>query len=184
MSASCQTGDSPDIAPRDAMIAAGAGSLQARRLRPVRASAGFTLIELTVVLAILALASALALPNLQRLHGSIVQRTQSHALLDQIAGLGARALLDGQDYVVWPSAPESMSLGDDYLDRVAEAATPWSLGVASGWRYQLDRPLLALASGVCLGAVLEIEDPAGRRQAHTLSAPLCQASAAARPGPQ
>ena len=86
------------------MIAASAGSLQARRLRPVRASAGFTLIELTVVLAILALASALALPNLQRLHGSIVQRTQSHALLDQIAGLGARrAARRGR--IMWSGRP-------------------------------------------------------------------------------
>ena len=108
---------------------------------------GITLIELLVVLALLALLAAVVLPNFERLTASATRDTQREHILNQFAGLGAAAMLNGRDYVV---------LGTVQIDDVdAEAAlvgrTRYPLDVPEGWDVEVEEPILVRASGVCLG---------------------------------
>ena len=141
-----------------------AGGLNRRK----RAS-GFTLLELIVVLVILGVIGALALPNLQNLYASATRRADRDIALDQIARLGAEALLNGRGYVVWPAATpwEGELPGAGYARRELE--------LPADWGFELDRPLLVQANGVCLGARLTLVDPRGQRTGHDLEPPCCRA---------
>ena len=151
----------------------------ARRLRPVckhskRAGAGFTLLELIVVLVVLGAAMSLALPNLQNLYGSLVRRSDRDLVLDEVARLGAEAALAGRDLVVWPEEAELPPAEDAHLNVAAPGHLRHELGLPPNWRMELDRPLLVRANGVCLGARLTLIDAQGRREAYSLQAPFCR----------
>ena len=130
---------------------------------------GFTLLELIVVLVILGVVGALALPNLQNLYAAATRRADRDIALDQIARLGADALLSGQGLVIWP-ATESLE-GDE----AAAGYATRNLELPANWGFELDRPLLAQPNGVCLGARLTLIDPRGRRTEHDLEPPFCRA---------
>ena len=114
--------------------------------------AGFTLLELLVVLAILGLATAIALPNLQRLYASAIQASERDYVLDQVAALGREAMLHGRAYVVFGNAPPP---DPAETTRYADYE-PYVVDVPDGWRLALDRPLVVLANGVCLGGALTL----------------------------
>ena len=130
---------------------------------------GFTLLELTIVLAILGIVSALALPNLQNLYASVTRRSDRDLALDQIARLGADALLSRHGLIIWPgdAALQGEELEAGYARR--------GLELPADWGFELDRPLLVQPNGVCLGAHLTLIDPRGRRTEHDLEPPFCRA---------
>ena len=130
---------------------------------------GFTLLELIVVLVILGVVGALALPNLQNLYAAATRRADRDIALDQIARLGAEALLSGRGLIVWPvaAALEGDAPGAGYARRELE--------LPADWGFELDRPLLVQPNGVCLGARLALIDPRGRRTEHDLEPPFCRA---------
>ena len=134
-----------------------------------RRASGFTLLELIVVLVILGVVGALALPNLQNLYASATRRADRDIALDQIARLGAEALLNGRGYVVWPAeAPWEGGLPSAGYARL-------ELELPADWGFELDRPLLVQPNGVCLGAHLTLIDPRGQSTEHDLEPPFCRA---------
>ena len=142
---------------------------EAHRLRRV----GFTLLELLVVLAVLGLATALAMPNLQRLYAAATQASARDYVLDQFAGLGREAMLRGRAYVVFGNAP---------LPDPAEAARypdyeTYVVDVPEGWRLDLDRPLVVLANGVCLGGALTLSHADAAAVRVELAPPFCRVDA-------
>ena len=127
------------------------------------------MLELIVVLVILGAVGALALPNLQNLYAAATRRADRDLVLDQIARLGAEALLSGRGYAVWPDdAPVA-------ADAPTAGYARRELELPADWGFELDRPLLVRPNGVCLGARLVLIDPRGRRSAQDLEPPFCRA---------
>lgn len=148
-------------------------------------SGGFTLLELLVVLVLAGLALALALPNLDRLHGATTRATERDRILDQIAALGREAAANGQAYVLTSSAPSEDPQADPPEE--GQPAPPpdfaaYPLDLPQGWQVRVEEPILVRATGVCLGGTVTLlhEDSASRRI--TLKPPFCAvAPAAGRP---
>lgn len=130
-----------------------------------RRAAGFTLLELVVVLALLGVVTALAMPNLAGLVASAQRATERDDLINQINALGQRARLSNSNLLVagLPAAVEEVPAG----------FTSHQLEIPNGWTVEFVPPLVVRANGVCLGAELTLshaDAPALRR---TLEPPFC-----------
>ena len=131
---------------------------------------GFTLLELLVVLAVLGLATALAMPNLQRLYTAATQASERDYVLDQFSALGREAMMRGRAYVVFGNAPPP---DPAETARYAEYET-YVVDVPEGWRLALDRPLVVLANGVCLGGALTLSHAQSTAVRLELAPPYCR----------
>ena len=159
------------------------------------AQTGFTLLELVVVLALLALVAGLAIPNLERLYAGAVRSTERAYILDQFAGLGRRAMQRGRAFVVVgsgdasrPAAGEADDPGParrrpagfalppaaraDRADRAANG-----IDVPDGWEVSFDEPLVVRANGVCLGAELTLRHLGAVDVRVRLEPPFCRVAA-------
>lgn len=143
-----------------------------RTKRPSRRS-GFTLLELLIVLALLGLVTAVALPNLERLYVAATRTSERDHVLDQVAALGREAMLRGRAYVVFGNA---QAPGAAEAARYAEYET-YVVDVPDGWRLELDRPLLVRANGVCLGGALTLSHPEEEAVRVELAPPYCRVDA-------
>ena len=92
------------------------------------------------------------MPNLERLYVSATRASERDYVLDQVAALGREAMLNGRAYVVFGNAPPP---GPDEVIRYSDYET-YPVDVPEGWRLELDRPLVVLANGVCLGGSLAL----------------------------
>ena len=137
--------------------------------RSARPAAGFTLLELLVVLSLLGLVTALAVPNLQRLYASVSRTTERDHILDQFEGLGRDALANRRAYVVFeqPPGPEAAAAFPGYESR--------AIDVPEGWRIGLDRPLVVRANGFCLGGELTLTHLGTQVVRTMLAPPYCRA---------
>ena len=142
--------------------------------RDSSATQGFTLMEFLIVLLLLALIAALAVPNLDRLYASIQRQTERDYILDQFAGLGRMALLRGRGLVVagtGPTAPESLEAS---VLRARETdAELHAIDLPDGWTIDLSRPLAIGANGVCHGAELTLLYDGKVRIRLVLEPPYC-----------
>ena len=148
--------------------------------RPQR---GFTLLELLVVLVLVGLVTAIAVPNLERLYGAVTRGTERAYILDQFVGLGQRAMRQGRNYVVFdavgprdsdlagPAGAGDSAIAELLRERAEEGAEGaaqdfaallhsgyelYVIDLPEGWEIQLDPPLVIRANGVCLGAGLTL----------------------------
>lgn len=110
------------------------------------------MIELLVVLALVAALAAVVLPNFERMTASATRDTEREHILNQFAGIGVAAMLDGRDYVVLGTDP----LDDDDAEAPLLGRTRYPLDVPDGWHVDVEEPILVRASGVCLGGSLTL----------------------------
>lgn len=137
-----------------------------RALAP-RRQGGFSLFELLVVLVVIGLLTAVALPNLRQLYLSAARTADREHILDQLAALGREAALRRTNYVVFGTNADASETGPGY--------ERYPLDMPADWTLQLDRPLRANASGVCLGAEATLlhADSAAPLLRVTLEPPYC-----------
>ncbi len=131
--------------------------------------AGFTLLELMIVLGLLGLVTALALPNLQRLFASVSTATERRHILDQFEALGREALARRRAYVVFADVPDA--------DTAAAYAgfEPYAIELPETWRFRLDRPLVVRANGFCHGGELTLIHQDATVLRTMLAPPYCRA---------
>lgn len=125
--------------------------------RPTDVGAGFTLLEMLVVLALMALALGLVLPRLDVMTEGFAAAGERETMIEAIVSLGLVARADGEqiDFI-----------GD--LDRL-----PGEL--PAGWVVEVERPIRFHASGACDGGRVLLRK--GQREfLYELAAPRCRAT--------
>ena len=142
--------------------------MRRRRVAPGPVPAGFSLLELMVVLALLGLVTAVAVPNLQRLFASVSETTERQHILDQFEALGRDALANGRAYVVFSEAPDADTAAG-YAD-----FEPRPIDLPDAWRFRLDRPLVVRANGFCRGGELTLLHQGAPVLRATLAPPYCR----------
>ena len=187
----------PDV-PGGAFVAGRrrAGGLQTSA-SPAIPARGFTLLELIVVLLLMGLVTALAMPNLERLSAGVARSTERDHILDQFVGLGRRAMLQGRSYVVFGTdgARDAEPPGTARDTGAAAAGSRggpagrssdpsshadherYVIDLPKGWEIRLDPPLVVRANGVCLGAELTLRHRGVEDVRIDLEPPYCRIDA-------
>ncbi len=119
--------------------------------------AGFTLLEMIVVLAILGLSAALVGPSMLRGIDTWRRQAAMDVLLDQLRALPGDARASGKPIVVSDTT-------------LASTAPP--LRVDGDWRLRVPEPWVVGANGVCRGGEVVVANSFGERTVR-VAAPFC-----------
>ena len=131
-----------------------------------RRGAGFTLLELVVVLALLGLATALVAPQGFRMIQSWRHATDVDAALGAVAALGAQARTQGRT-LRFDAGPVPAGAVD---------------GVPEGWTIVLDTPLVVQANGACSATAGTLRSE-GYERRFAVQAPYCRLQLDVPPAP-
>ena len=123
----------------------------------LRLRRGFTLLELVVVLALLALATALVAPSGFRMMASWRRATEVDAALAAVAALGSNAAQQGRALAL-PAGPVEAGLDD----------------LPEGWQVELGAPLTVQANGACSDSLGVVRGPDGYEHPVQVQAPFCR----------
>lgn len=129
-------------------------------------ASGFTLIEILVVAAILGAIAALVMPQVERMFSRFSVALNRDDIERQIAGLGARAYVEGRTLKLqtWPPATER---------EIAEAPPEIvRVMLPAGWKLTVPQPIVYRFDGSCLGGRVVLEAD-GVALGYRLSPPFC-----------
>ena len=125
---------------------------------PDRRTAGFTLLEILLVLVLMTMIGGLVVPRVGTLYQSLLLREQRDNLLLQIEKLPYLAAQHGRVYRL--------------ADPEADGAEP--LEGLEGWALESVSPIVVHASGICSGGLLELQHEDGLYWRYALEAPYCR----------
>ena len=132
-----------------------------------RTSTGFTLMELLVVLAIVALVGAVTVPNLSRLVASTALSTERQRILNQFASLGVEAMQRNRSFAVLGTDAEDSPPHPDEFE-------PYRFPLPVGWEVRVEEPILVRANGVCGGGRVTLLHADAPPVEFELAPPLCR----------
>lgn len=127
-------------------------------------AAGFTLLEMAVSLAVLALASALVAPSISRMADGWRNESEMTSFRTRLRGLPSQARKAGREIVIETNASDSA--------RYLQLPDEWSLRMAPA--------LVVQQNGVCRDARGEVQTPSGAFVVE-VKAPFCEAEIAYAP---
>jgi prepilin-type N-terminal cleavage/methylation domain-containing protein len=129
-----------------------------------RGDQGFTLIELVVALAIVALGLTFVLPTLTAWVDRLAFSMRQQRFEDALKGLGSKARRDGRTVVLRSTDPAPNSTEQSPIE------------VPSSWTLAVEPPIAFRYDGICTGGTLRLRFPAGERT-YRLQAPYCRPEA-------
>lgn len=127
-------------------------------MTPARSAAGFTLIEILVTLAILALAASLVGPGLLATLDAASRKSALIALDEELRLARAQAVRLGEPLEATTQEP---------------LEGQWRIGLPEGWRLSADPPIRFAADGACAGARVTLTRNTSRMEVQ-LAAPRCR----------
>ena len=132
-----------------------------RPCRTGRSQAGFTLIEILVVLVIAGLIAGVALPRLFAISQRYERASQRDSLLTEIGNLGYVAYTTGKPIALGGTDPSQ----------------PAPVTIPAGWRIEVPQAVVYGFNGVCSGGTVTLVAPDGAREELKLQAPACRTGA-------
>lgn len=134
--------------------------------------AGFTLLELMVVLLILALGAAVATPAVMRLVDSLSEREDRDALATYLGKLPVAAMNTGEAFTL-------LRTSGYVAARSGLGNLPGGVPAGNGSypKIWVPRDIEYRPNGACSGGVVHWELESGQRFSQLLNAPLCQPEA-------
>ncbi|OQW93345.1 MAG: hypothetical protein BWK79_11630 [Beggiatoa sp. IS2] len=113
------------------------------RIVKSRPTAGFTLLELLVVLVLISLLTGLALPRLASWYSSLEMAYTRDDALARLGSLGYQAFQQGRDFTLthYP---------------LVEGAPPIPLELPAGWQLYTDAPIHYYGNGLCGGGTVHL----------------------------
>lgn len=129
-----------------------------------RADRGFTLIELVVALAIVALGMTLVLPRLTDWIDRLAFSMRQQRFEEALAELGTEARRNGRTVLLQST------------ESVTGVATPSPIDLPPNWTLTVEPPIAFRYDGVCTGGTVRVRFPAGEKS-YRLQAPFCRPEA-------
>lgn len=135
-------------------------------------SAGFTLIEMLVVMVLLGMIAGLALPAMQRWHDAVQSKAKAAGMIDNVraaafaAGAQRRVLrLRGESFDHAPS--------DESAPGLVVEGELLKLQLPTGWVLRRSSDIAFLASGLCQGGEIVFDTERGIAMALRIGGPVC-----------
>jgi general secretion pathway protein G len=123
-----------------------------------RALAGFSLLELLVILVIMGGITGIAMPNLARLYEGISLSVERDAILDQLRNMSQIAVLRQEAYLLKEVSAYTTGRNDNSEQQLYSTFTylPYELEIPPEWRLSVDSPIIVHANGVCMGGKIQL----------------------------
>ena len=150
-------------------------STDAHRPRTDRGhSAGFTLLEMVVVLAIMALVTGIAAMRVFSMIDTWREHTQLGAIEQQFAHLPVLARQRGREILLPPPKPANAATGTPLqMLQTGETDDAPALVLPDGWLVHFDHRLRIRSNGFCEGARIDIQH-GDRHERRKVLPPFCQ----------
>lgn len=150
-------------------------SLSTDGMTRTNAQAGYTLLEMVVVLAIMALVTGVAAVRVFSLISSWRERTTLDAIEEQFSHLPVLARQRGEEIVLPPAAASvaghGLTAGD--VPASGTSAAPPALVLPAGWLVRFNHHLRVRPNGFCEGAKIQLEH-GDRHYPRLVTSPFCQ----------
>jgi general secretion pathway protein G len=139
-----------------------------------RTAAGYTLLELLVVLAVIGLMAGLAAPPFLRMIEQQRRIADTADVQRALAALPMAARAAGRDLVVRPAGASTTALPESpLLSPLAKPMVHEISGLPLGWKAAPVGDIWIRSDGVCFGGSVQVTAPDGARSVFVLDPPFC-----------
>lgn len=145
-----------------------------------RGVAGFTLVEMMVVMVLLGMIAGMTLPAMQRWHDALLARSEASTIVEALqaaafdAGVQKQDLvLDGKSFVVG-QADDSGAPVQRVRRASADTIARVRIGLPPGWQVGRTVTAVFLADGLCSPGLVALESARGTRLLFAIQGPICR----------